>query len=313
MTAVMTLRTEEQVKDMLNTPLEELIRRADSVREQFTGRDLELCSILSARSGRCSEDCSFCAQSCFHSSESAEYPLVDPDRITEAAGRAQQARAGRFGIVTSGNRLSEDEVDIIADAVSTITSSCSIQVCGSLGALTRSQIYRLKSAGMTRYHHNIETSRRYYPHVVTTHDYDQRLDTISSAHEAGMDVCSGGIIGMGENWQDRIDMAVTLQELGVVSVPLNILIPLKGTPLEDIGPLPPEDIIRTVCLFRLILKDVTLKLAAGRESALGEKQIRGFEAGANGMIIGGYLTVNGRPLEEDYRLIEEIKSLWNGC
>jgi biotin synthase len=183
-------------------------------------------------------------------------------------------------------------------------------VCGSLGALDRDQLCLLKQAGMTRYHHNVETSRRFYTHIVSTHDYDERLNTVRSAKAVGMEVCSGGIIGLGEDWDDRVAMAYTLKDLDVDSVPINILTPIPGTPLESVTRISAEDVIRTVCLYRLILKDKIIKLAAGREAVLGPDQIKGFEAGANGLIIGGYLTVKGDTLDKDQTLIQKILEQW---
>ena len=159
--------------------------------------------------------------------------------------------------------------------------------------MEKSQLQLLKKAGLSRYHHNIETSRRFYPSIVSTHSFDERIDTINSAKQVGLEVCSGGIIGMGETWQDRIDMAYTLKDLDVDSIPVNILIPIKGTPLESATPVSLDDAIRTICIFRIILKDKIIKIAAGRETTLKDSQLTAFIAGANGMLIGGYLTVKG--------------------
>jgi biotin synthase len=185
-----------------------------------------------------------------------------------------------------------------------------IAVCASLGAMEKSQLQLLKEAGLSRYHHNIETSRRFYPRIVSTHTFDERIKTIKSAKQVGLEVCSGGIIGMGESWQDRIDMAYTLKDLDVDSIPINILIPIKGTPLESVATLSAYDAIRTICIFRIILKDKIIKIAAGRETTLKDSQLTAFIAGANGMLIGGYLTVKGASLDADYALIEEIKRKW---
>ncbi len=168
----------------------------------------------------------------------------------------------------------------------------------------------LKDAGLSRYHHNIETSENFYPQVVSTHSFQERINTIRLAKEVGLEVCSGGIIGMGETWPDRIDMAYTLKKLNVDSVPLNFLVPIVGTGFESLEPISAEAALRTVAIFRIILKDKVIKIAAGRESILKNHQAQGFRAGANGMLIGGYLTIKGKSIEEDYRLIKEIESLW---
>ncbi len=296
---------------LLNAPLPQLISAADSARRDSLGRRLELCSILNAKSGLCGEDCKFCAQSSRHSCEVSAYPLKTKAEILKAAGRAKEAGAGRFGIVTSGNRLSPKELDMVADAVSGISSGTGIPVCASLGALNRGELEKLKEAGLSRYHHNIETSPRFYPRIVSTHSFKERVDTVEAAKAAGLEVCSGGIIGMGEGWQDRIEMAALLKELDVDSVPINILVPIKGTPLEAMDTMSCADAVRSICIFRLILKDRTIKIAAGRESVLKDFQALGFMAGANGMLIGGYLTVRGRDIEDDRKLVEEIERLWS--
>ncbi len=306
----MSTATKKNTEIFLNTPLNELICRANQVRKEFIGNKLELCSILNARSGRCPEDCKFCAQSARHHTDISIYPLKTREEIVNAAQRAKAIGAENFGIVTSGNQLTDSEVDVVAHAITEIKDRIDISVCASLGAMEKSQLQLLKKAGLSRYHHNIETSLRFYPSIVSTHSFDERIETINSAKQLGLEVCSGGIIGMGETWQDRIDMAYTLKELDVDSVPLNILIPIKGTPLEFIEPLSVDDAVRTICIFRIILKDKIIKIAAGREASLKDSQLQAFIAGANGMLIGGYLTVRGAGLDADYALIEEIKRVW---
>ncbi len=306
----MSTITKDSTETFLNTPLEKLIAGANEVRKQYMGTKLELCSILNARSGLCSEDCKFCAQSARHYTDVSTYPLKEKKEIVQAARNAKAIGAQKFGIVTSGNRLTSREVNLVAQAVSQIKDKVGIDVCGSLGALEKSQLHLLKKAGLSRYHHNIETSRRFYPEIVSTHSFDEKIATINAARETGLEVCSGGIIGMGETWHDRIDMAYTLKELDVDSIPINILIPIKGTALESAQPMSADDAIRTICIFRIILKDKIIKIAAGREATFKDSQVSGFLAGANGMLIGGYLTVRGAGLEADYALIEEIKKLW---
>lgn len=176
--------------------------------------------------------------------------------------------------------------------------------------MKKQQLSILKAAGLSRYHHNIETSPRFYPQIVSTHSFDQKINTINEAKEVGLEVCSGGIIGMGETWQDRIEMACLLRDLDVDSVPINLLVPIKGTPLESLKPISCSEAIRTICIFRIILQDKIVKIAAGRESVLKDSQGLGFMAGANGMLIGGYLTIKGRDIEADHKLVQEIKRLW---
>lgn len=302
--------TQENPEILLKLPLEELICRANEVRRKYLGTKLELCSILNAKSGLCSEDCKFCAQSAKNCSDVSVYPLKEKTEIVAAAWEAKKTGAQKFGIVTSGNRLTDEEAGVIAEAITQIRDEVDIVVCASLGALDVRQLRGLKEAGLSMYHHNIETSRRFYPQIVSTHSFDERIKTIKGAKEAGLSVCSGGIIGMGESWQDRIDMAYTLKGLGVDSVPINILVPIKGTALESAESVSAEDAIRTICIFRIVLKDKIIKIAAGREAGLKDSQITGFAAGANGMLIGGYLTIGGRDVAEDQRLVDQVKKLW---
>ena len=302
--------TKDNISSLLELPLAELIWQANKVRKDFTKDKLELCGIVNAKSGQCSEDCKFCAQSSRHKAQVPIYPLKGSKEIVEAAKHAKDIGAEKFGIVTSGDHLNKSELDKIEDAIRQIKERIGILVCASLGALDEKELQALKDAGLKRYHHNIETSPRFYPKIVSTHTFEDRIDTIRSAKSVGLEVCSGGIIGMGENWQDRIEMAYMLKDLGVDSIPINILVPIKGTSLETVKPISREDVIRTVSIFRIILKDKVIKIAAGRETVLKDSQAMGFQAGANGMLIGGYLTVKGRSVEADHKLVEEIKELW---
>ena len=299
-----------EANSLLELPLAELLSRANRVRKDFIGDRLELCSIVNAKSGLCGEDCKFCAQSSRHSADISAYPLKSKDEIISAARKAKETGAEKFGIVTSGNRPTGKELEEIARAISEIKDKIGMAVCASLGALAQEQLKKLKEAGLARYHHNIETSPRFYSQIVSTHNFRERLDTIKAAKAAGLEVCSGGIIGMGETWQDRIDMALLLKDLDVDSVPINFLIPIKGTSLESLETISCQDAIKTICIFRIILKGTVIKIAAGREAILKDSQAMGFAAGANGMLIGGYLTVKGRDIESDHELIKEVKRLW---
>lgn len=295
---------------LLNTPLLELVSFANKTRAEYVGNRFELCNIVNAKSGLCSEDCKFCAQSSRHKTQTQTYPLKSKEEIVTAAKEAKNIGAVNFGIVTSGNRLNEKELNTIVETVTEITNSVGIDVCASLGAIEKSQLTLLKEAGLKRYHHNIETSANFYPKIVSTHSFDERVNTVRAAKEIGLQVCCGGIIGMGESWQDRLDMAGLLKELNVDSVPINLLIPVKGTALENTEPISCLDAVRTICIFRIILKDKAIKIAAGRETVLKDFQAMGFMAGANGMLIGGYLTVKGRRIQEDRQLVKEIEKIW---
>jgi biotin synthase len=295
---------------LLELPLAELILEADKTRRKFIGNRIELCSIINAKSGGCSEDCKFCAQSSRYSTNISTFSLKNKSQIVAAAREAKEIGADKFGVVTSGNRLTSREVDVIAGAVREINDEVGIKVCASLGTLEKSQLERLSAAGLSRYHHNLETSGRFYPRIVSTHSFKERINTIIAAKEVGLEVCSGGIIGMGELWSDRIELAVLLRDLNVDSVPINFLIPIKGTPLESIKPISSSAAIRTICIFRIILKDKIIKIAAGRETVLSDFQGLGFMAGACGMLIGGYLTVKGRDVALDRELVKAVKELW---
>ncbi len=300
----------KEIVALSRLPLMELITMANSVRKEAVGQRLELCNILNAKSGSCSQDCKFCAQSAHHKTGVSTYPLLKKEDILSAALRAKEIGAERFDIVTSGNRLTREELQTIADCISEITSKIGIKMCASLGKMDAEGFLLLKKAGLTRYHHNIETSPRYFPEIVTSHTFQDRVDTIKAAKAAGFEVCSGGIIGMGETMDDRIDMALILKELNVDSVPINILVPISGTLLEKQSAISCHEVLRTIALFRIILKDKIIKIAAGRESVLRDFQALGFMAGANGMLIGGYLTIKGRSIEEDHKLVDEVKKLW---
>lgn len=300
----------EALHKILRLPLTRLISLANKTRREFLGDKIELCSIINAKSGRCNQDCSFCAQSMAHKSGIETYALKSKREIVAEALRAQDIGAKRFGIVTSGDSLSREELKRVCEAASEIRKKSKIKLCASLGSISEEGLCLLKKAGVGRYHHNIETSARYFPRVATTHTFADRIATIRRAKKLGFEVCSGGIIGMGESMQDRLEMAFCLQELNVDAVPINILVPIKGTRLERQKPISCAEVIRTIAVFRIILKDKIIKIAAGRESALKDFAALAFLAGADGMLIGGYLTIKGRAVEQDHQLVKEIKKLW---
>ncbi|MFA4887968.1 MAG: biotin synthase BioB [Candidatus Omnitrophota bacterium] len=300
----------KSARALLDLPLPGLVALADKTRKDYAGGKIELCSIMNAKSGLCAEDCKFCAQSCSHNTGISTYPLKSIDEMLAAAFKAKEIGAERFDMVTSGNTLSSDELKMIADAISIIRGRVRIKICASLGKLREEELLFLKKAGLGRYHHNIETSPGYFSAVTTTHTFKDRLDTIRAAKAVGLEVCSGGIIGLGESWDDRIEMAFTLRDLDVTAVPINILVPIKGTALDMAPPLAAIDAIKTIALFRIILRDKIIKLAAGRESVLKDFQAMAFMAGANGMLIGGYLTIKGRSVDEDRLFVEEVERAW---
>ncbi len=305
--------TRDEILSLLKLPLPDLVSHANRVRAEHAGSKVELCNIMNAKSGACAEDCKFCAQSGRHATGAAVYPLKTKQEMLEQAHKAREIGAHRFDIVTSGDALTRKEVELIAEAVCEIRSRVGIEMCASLGTLSPDDFALLKNAGLSRYHHNIETSRRFFPSIVTTHTYDDRVRTIRAAKAAGLQVCSGGIIGLGETMEDRIDMAFELRDLGVDSIPVNVLVPIKGTVLENQPPLSPSQAIQTIAIFRIILRDKIIKIAAGRESALKDHQALAYMAGANGMLIGGYLTVRGRSVADDWKLVSEVEKMWESA
>ena len=292
-------------------PLAELMRLALATKLAHRGTAFSLCSIVNAKSGRCSEDCHFCAQSAHYRTEAPVYPLLDKARILAAAHEAKKNGASRFSLVTSGRGLASEDLSEVLAIIRAIREEVGIKVCASLGILGEAELGRLKEAGLSRYHHNLETSREFFPRICTSHSFADRVATIKAAQAVGLEVCSGGIFGLGESEADRLSMAMSLVEYGIDSVPLNILIPLAGTPCAPLPPLGITEILRAIALYRLILPQAAIRLAAGRESALADFLSSAFLGGADGMMIGGYLTQRGRSPEADLRFAEKIRELWS--
>ena len=285
----------------------DLLYWANRIRERFCGDRIHLCSIVNARSGACSEDCIFCSQSAMHSTDVPVHAMIDKDEIVSAGTDAASQGAHHFGIVTSGPGPGGDEnLTSLCFAAQELTGQGEVSVCVSLGSLTPGQVAKLAAAGVKRIHHNVETSRAFFPKICTTHSYDDRIETVRAVKAAGLDICCGGILGLGEGWQDRIDLALELRELGVDSVPVNFLNPVAGTPCEKNEPIRAMDCLKIIALFRFILPDKTIKAAGGRERNLRSLQSWMFYAGANGTLIGNYLTTMGRPAEEDVLMIEDL-------
>ena len=289
----------------MDTPLEELSEEAYRLQKQFCGNHIDLCTIVNGRSGRCGENCKYCAQAACHKTGVDTYGFLPQEQIMAHAKANQDAGANRFSIVTSGGALSGKEVEMAIDVYKEMRRTLSIDLCASHGLLTRSQFRRLREVGVTSYHHNIETSERYFPEICTTHSYADRIRTIKMAQAEGLCVCSGGIIGMGETWEDRFDMAFALQELGIESIPLNSLMAIPGTPLEHLTPLSGDEILRTIAIFRFINPTANIRLGAGRK-LLPENGATAFLAGASASITGNMLTTSGTTIAEDMELIKEL-------
>lgn len=303
----LTLEEALQLTQIHEDDIPILLGIANKVRIKFTGNQVDTCEIVNARSGGCSENCKFCAQSAHHKVEFERYPLMPEDQILDAAKAAESHGAYRFCVVTAGCGMKADSDFVkLTDAIKRIGRETNLERCCSLGILEPEHVKALKKAGITRYHHNLETSKSYFDQICTTHTYDERVNTIKHIKAEGLEVCSGGIIGLGESWENRIELAFALKELDVDSVPINVLNPVKGTALEDRLPLKPMEVLQTFAIFRLILPTKILRYAGGREKALGELVPLGFLSGINGMLIGNYLTTNGRGANRDIDTIREL-------
>lgn len=281
-----------------------LLGIANKVRETFTGNAVDTCEIVNARSGNCSENCKFCAQSAHHEVKLTVYPLMSEDQILAAAKKAEQDGAYRFCIVTAGCGMEGDsDFNRILSAIKSIGRETSLNRCCSLGILNDDHVAALKEAGITRYHHNLETSESFFAEICTTHTFEERVATIKRIKAAGLQACSGGIIGMGESWRQRIELAFTLKKLDVDSIPINVLNSIPGTALEKTEKLSPMEILQTFAIFRLILPGKIIRYAGGREHNLGELVPLGFLSGINGMLIGNYLTTGGRSPDKDLNTV----------
>lgn len=299
------LTREDDVSFLINGDLEDLKKGADRIRAALCGNRVNLCTIINGRGGRCSENCKFCAQSAHHHTGAKEYDFLDIDEIVAACKKNEKNGAHKFSIVTAGRSLSTKDFELAVEAYKKMHEECpGIDLCGSHGLLNEDQFRRLKESGVTMYHENLETSRRYFPYICTTHTIDEKIECIKAAQRVGLRICSGGIIGMGESWEDRLDMAFDLAELGIDSIPLNALMPIKGTPLEDLPQLSEQDILRTVAMYRFINPTADVRLAAGR-TLMAENGKEAFFSGANATITGDMLTTSGNNTAQDKEMLIE--------
>ena len=297
--------TKKEALALYDAPLEELCGTADEIRNHFCGNGFDICTIINGKSGRCPENCKYCAQSAYYHTGAGEYPLLGKEEILSQAKYNADRGVLRYSIVTSGRALDDLEIDAMCEAIREIKSRIKIEVCVSFGLLTKEQFERVKEAGATRVHNNLETSRRYFPNVCTTHTFEDKLNAIRAAKAAGLAVCSGGIMGLGESGEDRIDMAFTLRELGVKSVPVNMLSPIAGTPYEKNPRLTVSDMRRIAAVYRFILPDASIRLAGGR-GLLDDKGESCFRSGANSAIYGDMLTTSGYTIESDLEMIHRL-------
>jgi biotin synthase len=281
-----------------------MVHYASQVKEKFFGDRLEFCSIINAKSGACSQDCKFCAQSRHYNTNVPVYNFVGKEELIKGAELAVKWGSKHYSMVLSGKSATDREIDRMVEAAKEIKKRFpDLKLCFSAGTLKKEQIERLKKAGFNRLHHNLETSERFYPNIVTTHSWRERYQTLKWAKEVGIETCSGGLFGMGETWEDRVDLALTLSELKVDSIPLNFLIPIKGTPLEDRELLTPKEALTIIAIFRFANPDSELRLAGGRERVL--KDYLGMANFiVNAHMVGGYLTRAGRDPNEDREMVK---------
>lgn len=285
--------------------LEELETGAGWIQKHYRRNHIDLCTIINARSGRCPENCKYCAQSAHNKTGCEEYPFLPKERIVAEATRNASLGVNRFSIVTAGRALTGAEFDMAIEAYEEMHRTLKIDLCASMGFLSREQLHRLHMAGVTSYHHNIETSRRNFPNICTTHSYEDKMREIQMVKDEGMCICSGGIIGMGETWEDRLDMAISLAELEVYSIPINALMPIPGSPLEHLEQLPPEELMRTFAIFRYINPEANIRLGAGRK-IMSDYGAKAFLSGASASITGDMLTTSGTTIRGDFEMLKSL-------
>ena len=299
------LNRSDDVSFLIDGDLDSLRRAANRIREALCGNRVDLCTIINGRSGGCSENCKFCAQSAHNHTGTQVYSFLSADEIVAECRKNERNGAHKFSIVTAGRSLSAQDFDRAVHAYHRMQEDCpNIHLCASHGFLTEEQFRILKANGVTMYHENIETSRRFFPFICTTHTYEEKIECIKAVQRAGLAVCSGGILGMGETWEDRLDMAFDLAELHIDSIPLNALMSIPGTPLEGRKTLSEEDILRSIALFRFINPTADIRLAAGR-NLMQECGKQAFFSGANATITGDMLTTSGNNTEMDRRMLTE--------
>lgn len=288
-----------------------LLDLANRVREINAGKRMDLCSIMAAKVGHCSEDCKFCSQSVHHLCNIEVYGLIDDGEVLRRIEEIESSGAHRFCLVTSGETLTDREFERVLQIYTLLNRETDLQLCASLGSLDRSRAYALRESGVVMYHHNVETSHSFFPKICTTHTYDDRVKTIEAAKKAGLKVCCGGIISMGESMEERLELAFELRELDVDSIPINILNPIEGTPLEGIELLSHEELLKSIALFRLIMPKQLIRLAGGKENGLGSDEKMAYMGGINGALVGNYLTTKGHDAGDELKVFEEMGYVFN--
>lgn len=285
----------------------QLLASSERIRFHFKGNKVNLCSIVNAKSGLCSEDCSFCAQSSHFDTKSPEYDMIEPEKIVDAAIKAKEMKSREFSIVTSGMSVeNDDDLNILCDAIEKIKNEGGLERCASLGNMSKEAMLKLKEAGLQSFHHNLETARSFFPNICTTHDYEDDINTVKAAKELGFETCCGGILGLGETLEQRVELAITLRDLEVDSIPLNFLNPIKGTAMEGKATVEPMEALKTIAVFRFLLPNKDIIVSGGREVTFRDLQPLIFMAGANGTLIGNYLTTKGRSPEQVLTMIRDL-------
>ncbi len=300
--------TKQELLDLYDKPLKELIEMSHKVTGENFDNNVEACSIISAKTGACNENCKYCAQSKHNHAEIEAHPLLDVETVKKAALSAKENGATRFCIVTSGRVPTGKDFEKILEMIRAVAAIPGLHCCASLGLLSEDQIKQIKEAGVERYNHNINTSKNYHKNICTTHNFEDRVNTVKMIEKHGIEACCGVIIGMGESREDRVDMAMSLRELNPKTVPINFLNPIKGTPLEGYeDKIDEEEILKTICIFRLALPHSMLRYAGGRTCRLSkEHQKLGIVAGINSLLVGNYLTTTGSKSEEDKKMLESL-------
>ncbi|MDA3895248.1 MAG: biotin synthase BioB [Desulfobacteraceae bacterium] len=295
--------------DLEGDDIIDLLACANRITSAFLPKEIFTCTIINAKSGHCSQDCAFCAQSARHQTDIKTYPLLSKDEMVTNALEMEKTGATYFSMVTSGERLTDAEIETICSATTEIKAKTGLSVCGSLGILTDNQAQVLKQSGMTNYHHNLETAESFFDQICTTHTYAEDIETLKAATASGLLACSGCILGLGESWAQRVEVAFTLKELNVNRIPINFLNPIAGTRLEHQSPLAPMDALKSIALFRFINPQTDITICGGREHTLKDFQSWIFMAGANGVMIGNYLTTRGRDMQMDLEMIDTWQRL----
>ncbi len=297
--------TKEEAVSLVDAPLEELCAGADAIRKHFNGDEFDMCAILSVKGGRCSENCKFCAQSSCSEAAIDSFEVRDADFVSADAKRYDGIGVARYCQVSSGRRLNKKEVAQIAENIRRIVKDTNLSPCVSLGLIDAQDLQLLKEAGLKRVHNNIESSPEFFKNLCSTHTTDDKIKVMKLVHEAGLELCSGGVFGVGESWTDRIDMAFALREIQPESVPINMLKPIKGTPMGDREMMEEEELRRIIAIFKFILPKSFIRFAAGRD-VLADQGMKCFTGGANATITGNMLTVKGVSMEEDLKNIRAL-------